>query len=87
MCKIDCPRVLLCFQSTQRYPDRNPKDFALRLICDADVLDNSLRRIVRSDDQVQILFAGHTLDADRRERRRGARPTAVKPPHHLKMRL
>jgi hypothetical protein len=28
---------------------------------------------------VQILFAGHTLDADRHERRRGARPIAVEP--------
>ena len=27
---------------------------------------------------MQFLFAGHTLDADRRERRRGARPIAVK---------
>src|SRR6266702_2463183 len=23
-CKIDCPRVLLCFESTQGYPDRSP---------------------------------------------------------------
>jgi hypothetical protein len=48
-------------------PGSQSKDFALRLICDADLLDNSLRRIVRSDDQVQFLSAGHTLDADRRE--------------------
>ena len=43
------------------------------------MLDNSLRHIVRSDDQVQFLSAAHTLDADRRERRRGARPIAVEP--------
>ena len=41
-------------------PGSQSKDFALRLICDADLLDNSLRRIVRSDDHVQFLSAGHT---------------------------